>query len=65
MEELEGYYDDDGNKLDPNLIPKPGLCISCVHDDDPNEEVLCTLTRMDQMDVDEFRCAAYRSKSGF
>ena len=36
-DEIDGFYDDDGTKIDPNLIPKPGLCISCIHDDDPSE----------------------------
>jgi len=29
MEELNGYFDDDGNQLNPDLIPKPGLCLTC------------------------------------
>jgi hypothetical protein len=58
-EEFGGFYDDDGNKIDPNLIPKPGLCLSCKNDDDPSQEILCTLTRMDQMDEEEFCCFAY------
>ena len=60
--EIDGFYLDDGTKVDPNLIPKPSLCISCIKDDDPSEEVLCTLTRIDQRDDPEFKCYAYRPK---
>ena len=50
------YYDDDGNELFPDLIPKPSLCITCIKDDDPNELILCNLNRLDQVDEKEFKC---------
>ena len=53
------FFDDDGTEITPDLVPKPGLCLSCVKEDDPSEEVLCILNRMDQRDEDEFRCFAY------
>ena len=54
------YYDDDGNELDPSTISKPELCCSCKNDGkDPEEEVLCNLTRLDQKDDEEFRCEAF------
>ena len=53
------YMDDDGNELNPDLIAKPDLCVSCAKDGDPNEEILCNLNRLDQADEDEFRCFAY------
>jgi hypothetical protein len=59
MEEINGYYDDDGNKLNPDLIPKPGLCLICIKDIDPNEEILCNLNRLDQKDKKEFHCNAF------
>ena len=58
------FFDDDGTEITPDLVPKPGLCLSCIKDDDPHEEVLCILARYDQEDEDEFRCFAYASKSG-
>ncbi|GBD88729.1 hypothetical protein BMS3Abin03_02670 [bacterium BMS3Abin03] len=61
-EEINGYYDDDGNKLNPDLIPKPGLCLICKLDDNPNEEILCNLNRLDQRDEDEFKCGAFEPK---
>ncbi len=59
MEEINGYYDDDGNKLNPDLIPKPGLCLICRKDSDPHEEILCNLNRLDQSGQDEFICYAF------
>ena len=58
-EEINGFYLDDGTKVDPNLVDKPSLCISCRKNDDPSEEILCTLTRIDQQDEPEFICHAY------
>lgn len=59
MMEYGGYYDDDGNPLNPDLIPKPTLCVSCRKDGDPDEEVLCNLNRLDQKEDAEFVCHAY------
>jgi hypothetical protein len=58
------YLDDDGNEVNPDMIPKPALCVSCTKDDDPDEEeqILCNLTRLDQQDEAEFRCYAYEPK---
>lgn len=61
--EYGGYYDDDGNPLNPDLIPKPALCVSCVKDSDPREETLCNLTRLDQKDETDFVCYAYEASS--
>lgn len=56
------FYDDDGTEITPDLVPKPGLCLSCVKDDDPAEAHLCLLNRFDQQDEDEFLCFAYESR---
>jgi hypothetical protein len=55
-------FDDDGTEINPDLISKPSLCVSCKKDDDPSEEVLCNLTRADQQDDDEFECFAFEPK---
>jgi hypothetical protein len=52
------YFDDDGNALNPELVIKPSLCLSCAKDDDPSEEIPCTLNRLDQQGEAEFRCGA-------
>lgn len=36
-------FDDDGNEINPALIVKPSLCVSCKKDSIPSEEVLCQL----------------------
>jgi hypothetical protein len=41
------------------LIPKPDLCLICKKQNDPEEEVLCTLNRLDQSDDEEFICYAF------
>ncbi len=56
---MNAYFDDDGNELNPDLIPKPDLCISCVKNEDPDEEGWCTLNRLDQADDSECKCYAY------
>lgn len=53
------YFDDDGTEVNPNLFPKPHLCLSCKKNDDQNEELVCNLTRLDQRDEPEFKCFAY------
>ena len=56
------FYDDDGTEINPDLVRKPTLCISCAKDDDPSEKPLCTLTRYDQREDEEFQCDAYVPK---
>lgn len=56
------FYNDDGTEINPDLVPKPSLCVSCRNDDNPTEEILCILTRADQQDQVEFQCFAYVSK---
>jgi hypothetical protein len=58
-----GFFMDDGTEVNPDLIVKPSLCVSCRKDGDPGEEILCTLTRMDQgQNGGEFDCHAFESK---
>ncbi len=61
-DEISGYYDDDGEKLNPNLISKPDLCTTCRKDENENEEILCNLNRLDQAGEKKFICYAYESK---
>jgi len=57
-----GYFDDDGNEMNPDLISKPSLCVSCAKDGDPGEEVLCNLNRLGHQDDEDFKCFAYLEK---
>ncbi len=57
------YFDDDGTEINPDLIPKPDLCITCKKDGQPGEEeILCNLTRADQQGEEEFICEAYEPR---
>ena len=56
------FFDDDGTEINPDLVRKPSLCISCIHDEDPSQEVLCILNRHDQQGEDNFQCGAYEPK---
>ncbi len=67
MEDLfsdEKYYDNDGNELDPSLIPAPGLCLLCKSyaDHDPEENILCNLNRIDQRGIADFKCGEFIPK---
>lgn len=64
MEEINGFYDDDGNKINPSLVKKPGLCLICKKDenDNPMENILCLMTRHDQQGEEEFICEAFERK---
>jgi hypothetical protein len=59
-----GYFDDDGNELDPTTIPMPAMCMQCEKKDDPNEEILCNLNRLDQRNDRTFKCGAFVSLYG-
>jgi hypothetical protein len=61
-EEISGFFDDDGYEIDTELIKKPSLCITCLKDDDPDEEIMCILTRSDQEENKEFVCYAYKKR---
>jgi hypothetical protein len=58
------YFDDDGTELNPDLIPKPHLCVACLKDelDDQDERVLCDLTRLDQSGEKDFVCHGFVPK---
>ena len=55
-------FDDHGNEINPNLYPKPALCLSCLKDEMKYEEVLCNLNRYDQRNSKDFKCFAYENK---
>lgn len=59
-----GYFDDDGTRMNPDLVSKPSLCVSCAKDEDPDEEILCNLNRLDQEGEPNFECGAYARKNG-
>jgi predicted deacetylase len=57
------FFNDDGTEINPDLVPIPGLCLTCKkHEEQGDEWVLCTLNRADQADSEEFLCHAYEEK---
>ncbi len=36
--EISGFFDDDGTEINPDLVPKPGLCITCGKDNAGGKE---------------------------
>jgi len=59
---IYGFFQDDGTPINPELVPKPSLCILCRKDDTPSEEIFCILTRVDQQGSPEFICDAFEPK---
>lgn len=57
--QIHGIFDDDGFEINTELIKKPSLCLTCANYNNPNEEMLCNMTRYDQRDSDDFKCFAY------
>lgn len=57
-----GFFRDDGTPIDPMTVHIPDLCLDCVSflKEDQEENILCTLTRMDYDGTGEFVCYAYR-----
>ena len=57
------YFDDDGTEINPDLIPKHDLCITCKKDGRPGEEeILCNVTKTDQQEEETFICEAYEPR---
>jgi len=57
---VAGFFDDIGYEINSELINKPSLCITCINDNDPDQEILCNLTRYDQSDAEGFKCQIYK-----
>lgn len=63
-EHIPKFFFDDGTEVNPDLIPKPSLCITCKRDGLPGkEDILCILNRMDQMGEEDFKCYTYEPKT--
>ena len=61
QEEINGFYNDDGEKIDPGSVPVPSLCVICKKHqaDDWEENLLCLMNRYDQRNDNEFICSAF------
>jgi hypothetical protein len=60
-EVINGFYNDDGTKIDPESVPVPGLCIICrkYQIEDWDENLLCMMNRNDQRNERDFQCGAF------
>lgn len=58
------YFVVDGTEINPDLIPKPSLCVACAKEETPDEmeRLLCDLTRLNQQEEVDFRCFAFVPK---
>jgi hypothetical protein len=59
---IEGIFDDDGSKIDPDSVPMPELCLTCKKADEEEERMLCLLNQNDQKGEADFLCGAYDPK---
>lgn len=60
--QIHGIFNDDGYEINAELIKKPTLCLTCIHDNDPDEELLCIMNRYEQRNEKEFKCYAYKNR---
>jgi hypothetical protein len=60
-EEINGLYNDDGTKIEPESVPLPSLCVICKHhhSEDAEENILCLLNRNDQRNEKDFKCGMF------
>ena len=58
---IAGIFTDDGYEINPELIKKPSMCLTCLKnlDPGPEDDFLCNLNRYDQSDCDNFKCHSY------
>lgn len=61
FEEMNGFFDDDGNKIGIHDIPVPDLCKECKYYqiNDWDENLLCLMNRSDQRNNANFKCGAF------
>ncbi|MDA3880744.1 MAG: UPF0158 family protein [Prolixibacteraceae bacterium] len=61
--EMNGLFNDDGSRIDPETVPTPSLCMTCksFYTGDAEENILCILNRSDQKGEPDFKCYAYKS----
>jgi hypothetical protein len=61
FDSVNGLFNDDGTKIDPETVPLPGLCVICkLHQtEDWEENILCLLNRNDQRNESDFECGMF------
>lgn len=62
-DDSSGYFDDDGNLLNPDFVPMPTLCLLCENENNPHHLGMCSLHRLGQTEDDaEFSCEGFVPK---
>jgi hypothetical protein len=61
--QIHGFFNDDGFEINTESIKKPAICLICINNDNPDEEMLCNMTRYDQKDDLEFKCHAFKKNN--
>lgn len=58
-----GFFLDDGTPVDPMQVHVPGYCLACKSylTDDSEQNILCTLMRIDAQKEKEFNCLYFSS----
>jgi len=66
IEDINGFFDDDGNKMDLHDIPVPDQCKKCksYQVNDWDENLLCMMNRSDQRNDTNFKCGAFDKLPG-
>jgi hypothetical protein len=61
IESVNGLFNDDGTRIDPETVPLPGLCVICKshQTEDWEENLLCLMNRNDQRDEPDFKCGMF------
>jgi hypothetical protein len=61
FEKKSRLFNNHSDEVNPDLINKPPMCLSCKKNDDPSEEVFCILNRVGQQETGAFHCNAYQA----
>jgi hypothetical protein len=62
-EGVNGFFNDDGSRIDPSTVPIPSHCMLCksFYTGDAEDNTLCVLNRNDQRNEPDFKCGNYES----
>ncbi len=55
------YLDEDETEINPDFIPKAGLCLVCKKNNDRLQKRLCDMVRIGQDGKDDFDCSSFES----
>ncbi len=61
--EINGFYNDDGTKVNIENVAVPAMCMSCksFYTESAKENMLCIMNRHDQKNSNDFSCFAFEN----